>query len=145
MDHGDIKILVLSGKAADLSEQLRKICSHDSVSVIQLEEKSLLHARKIFDEIRDRRYRAVAFGCRSLDSLRYEFVISTFLICARARRKYIVDESGRSKEIRLLPYVLWDIPRFGWETMASAIVIVLTFFRLLILRKRLTHGPGRRA
>lgn len=144
MDDGDMKILVLSGRAAELSEQFRKICSHDSFSVIQLEEKSLLHARKIFDEIRDRRYRAVAFGCRSLDSLRYEIVISTFLVCARAQRKYIVDESGHSKEIRWLPYILLDIPRFGWETLASAFVIVLTFFRLLILQKRLTHGPSRR-
>lgn len=139
-----MKLLVLSGSPTKLSERFRRLSSRDTLSVTRLDEKSLVEAGRILAEIRDRKYIAVAFGCRSFETLRYEFVISAFLLCARAQLRYIVDESGRSKEVRLPSYLLQDIPRFAAETIASVFVVVLTFVRLLVLKKRMKYGGRKR-
>lgn len=134
-------VILLSGKAETIQHHVREIAHADMVTVIPSDEKSITHFKKTSGLLRQGAgQEAVCFACKELELQRYQVILKFYLLFAPARQRFLIDESGANQRVTLAGYLLKDLPIFLVEVLASAVVLVRSFIRLVVLHR----ATGRR-
>ena len=139
-----VHLIVLSGDAEFIQEHIAILTGSAEVTATQLDEKAIIRFREMFRLVRNTPKNSVlCFGCKDLEVQRYQFVLKSYLLLGRARRRFLIDEQGTKIEFGLPGYFFSDVPRFVVELFASALVIVVVYIRLLLLRSTLSEKKTR--
>ncbi len=144
MAHSSATMIILSGNREQVQQQLQKLFPMVSVDTISLDEKSIIKVRKLLLLVRpELKHNVLCFGCKDLALQRYQFVLKSYLLLARARQRLIIDENGLTNKFTVVGYFLSDVPRFLLEVVASAGVVAFAYVRLVLLRTALGKGHRR--
>ena len=139
-----VHLIVLSGDARRIQEQIATLTGSAEVTATQLDEKAIIRFREMFRLVRNTPKNSVlCFGCKDLEVQRYQFVLKSYLLLGRAKRRFLIDEQGTKIEFGFPGYFFLDVPRFVVELFASALVIVVVYIRLLLLRSTLSEKKTR--
>ncbi|MGH2567404.1 MAG: hypothetical protein ACRDGA_03625 [Bacteroidota bacterium] len=125
-------LIVLSGTPQRFQERLTT--EYLSVTTLVVEEKSIASFWTMRRLLRQNRVDTAVFGCKDLSLQRYLFVLKGYLLLAKASSRLILDEEGKFVRFNLLTYLMVDAPKFIFEIFASGGVLVITIFRLMVLR-----------
>ena len=136
-------LVLLSGDSQRIAAQLENQCSISSLNIEPMDEKSIVKVKAILALVRpEQRLELLCFGSKDLTLQRYQVLLKSYLLVARARHRLFIDETGRSIRFSLAGYFFVDIPKFVFELFASGIIVVITYARLILLRS--TQGKGAR-
>jgi hypothetical protein len=129
-------ILLLSGNADIIQRHVRTMTNADELRVIPVEEKSIVSVRTVSGLLRQERGpEAICFACKDLELQRYQFVLKLYLLTAPARQRFLLDESGGTRRVALAGYLLKDVPMFLLEILASLVVLLRSFLKLVFLHQ----------
>ncbi|HEY4612093.1 MAG TPA: hypothetical protein VII11_03845 [Bacteroidota bacterium] len=129
-------LVLLSGDSQRIAAQLENQCSISSLNIEPMDEKSIAKVKSMLALVRSQQKRElICFGCKDLTLQRYQVLLKSYLLVARARQRFLVDETGTAIRFSLATYFFLDIPRLIVELLASAAVVLSTSVRLMVLRQ----------
>ena len=137
-----IRLIQLSGSAERLSGHLNERFGNNSLELVQLNERDIVHGRMVLSRLGESPADLIGFGCQELDLQRYTFFLKFYLIFSRATRKILIDESGTVVDVKTSAFLLRDLPRMVLETAASAGMLLRSFCELsvrMVFARR--HSP----
>lgn len=136
-------LIVLSGNPERLRQGLVARGWPSDPTILVSDEKSIINFKAMMSRLRGDKYAAISFGCKNLTLQRYQFILNSYLLLARAGRTAILDEQGRFIEYSLVRYFAVEVPRFFAEITASVFVVAATAVRLRLLRSSLRRKQMR--
>ncbi len=137
-----IKLLVLSGDIQKIKDKIQEVVAiQDShrVTVVRIDEKSLAKFRQMLKLVRQDKHSLFVFGSKNLEVQRYQFPLKFFLLFARAKEKFIIDEVGNISYFSYWGYLFFDVPNFCLEVLLSTLAVMVLYVRLLHLKGKLTR------
>jgi hypothetical protein len=141
----DATFFLLSGDRAAVTVRLNENFKVREADLRPLDEKEIVHVGALLALVRANPHPTLGFACQDLDLQRFQFVLKGYLLLGRAKRRVLVDESGRYVDVTWPRFLFVDLPRFGWELVASAGEAVIAAVRLEFLLQSVRDGTGGRA
>jgi len=138
----EINLILLSGDPQKIQQHIKKLVGLGQIerlTVVRIEEKSLIKFRQMLTLVRQVESEFVIFGCKNLDVQRYQFALKFFLLFARAKEKFIIDEVGNISYFSYWGYLFFDVPNFCLEVLLSILAVMLLYVRLVFLKGKLTR------
>lgn len=128
----DLLILISGNK-----EKLLQKHNLSLVTTVKIDEKLLSKPNEIKKIIKSHKYEKVFFGTIDLEFQRFQFFIFVYILIFCFGRGAIIDEESKIIKINLLEFIVYKLPLFLFEIIASLFVIIYYYFHLYLLHKKL--------
>ena len=128
---GSVLLIVFSGNPQKFASHLAIQFPGVAADSHLVDEKSIAHVQLMWPLLHERKHSAVCFGIKELELQRYLVVLKFYLLTASTRQRLILDEAGNVLKVSMIPYLVFDIPRFLFELFASVVVLVRSYFTLM--------------
>lgn len=132
----DAHLIILSGDARIMQDQLRAKTGKVADAVTAIEEKAISRFGEMLRVMRTKPKTAtMCFGCKNLELQRYQFVLKAYLLLSGASQRFLIDGRGEFIRVSWIFFLLVDTPKFLLELFASAGILMATTVKLLWLRQ----------
>ena len=137
------RVFILSGSRAAILRALTDTYGCREPEVVDFEEKAITRFAATLALVRARRTDLLVLATKQLSIQRFQVVFAFYLLLGRARRRLITDQDGGSIAVTWPSFLALQLPRFAFEILASAVVLILTTIRLLLLSFNIRGGRHR--
>jgi hypothetical protein len=129
------QVILLSGKQDPIKLHLQKLFGTIDIVIVPLDEKEMVRWKKMLQLLRKERNNITCFACKDLILQRYQFILKTYLLLAKAKRRLLIDESGRMITFSRFKYFCYDFPHFTVEVFMSLWILLSTSVLLPFVKK----------
>lgn len=137
------RVLILSGDRAAFVRILQETVDCPRPDLAAFEEKAIARPAFVHRLVRERRADILCFATKRLDLQRFQVVLAFYLLLSSAGQRFILDESGRTIAVTWPKFLLFSLPRFVIEVLASAGILAASTIRLAFLALSLRRRGAR--
>jgi hypothetical protein len=137
------RVFVLSGDQSAILRCLSEAENCPRPEVAGFDEKAITRFRYVRSLMRERKTDLLVFATKALALQRFQVVFAFYLLLGHSRRRLIMDEEGHLLSVTWPRFIGFVLPRFLFEALASAVILLLTVCRLLFLSMSIRQGENR--